>query len=354
MESIELLKQEILNQKQEIENKGGVVNVSNLNPSPAEITAGIKSIESPDFSSATATEEDVVLGKTFYAGNNSLKTGTNNLNKDFIESMYLNIPTNIVYNFTLPEETITLKPYAFNSNPNTVNFIFNENIETIDVRAFEGVKNFNFVNFSELQNIKALNDYCFSQTALNNIDLSNLPASIEYIGLGAFKNSIPENAQIRLPKNIKNVDSQAFYNETRVNCKDIDLSNYPTTKLESHLLYNLMFDCDLIIPEGITEIGLYFAYNACFHNIEIPSTVISISANAFNQNQSETTASDLYLKTITFKCETPPSIHKTSFSALHTQNDIKVYVPDNAVDAYKAVSNFSAFKNYIYPMSEKN
>ena len=71
MESIDLLKQEILNQKKEIENKGGVVNVANLNPSPAEITAGIKTIEMPNFSSATATEDDVANGKTFYAGDSS-------------------------------------------------------------------------------------------------------------------------------------------------------------------------------------------------------------------------------------------------------------------------------------------
>ncbi len=353
MESIELLKQEILNLKQEIENKGGVVSVSNLNPSPAEITAGIKSIKSPDFSFATALEEDVALGKTFYAGNNTLKTGTNTLNKDFVESMYLNKATDTVYNYTLPTDTITLRPYAFNRNPNTVNFTFNESIETIDIRAFEGVKNFNFVNFSGLQNIKALNDFCFSETTLNGIDLANLPASIEHIGLATFRNSIPENAQIRLPQNIKSVGNQAFYSETRVRCQDVDLSNYPTTELASNLLYNLMFDCDLIIPEGITEIGLYFAYNACFHNIEIPSTVTTISGNAFNQDTAETTASDLYLKTITFKGETPPSIHKTSFSTLHTQNNIKIYVPDNAVDAYKAVSNFSAYKNYIYPISQK-
>ena len=76
MENLEVLKLELLSQKTEIENKGGVVNVANNNPSPSEITAGIKTIVMPDFSSANATVEDVIDGKTFYAGNSEIKVGT--------------------------------------------------------------------------------------------------------------------------------------------------------------------------------------------------------------------------------------------------------------------------------------
>lgn len=44
MTSLEELKQELINQKNEIEAKGGTVIVANTYPSPAEITAGIKTI----------------------------------------------------------------------------------------------------------------------------------------------------------------------------------------------------------------------------------------------------------------------------------------------------------------------
>ena len=76
MENLEILKLELLSQKTEIENKGGVVNIENTNPSPSEITAGIKTISVPDFTSANATVEDVVSGKTFYAGTGNIKVGT--------------------------------------------------------------------------------------------------------------------------------------------------------------------------------------------------------------------------------------------------------------------------------------
>ena len=44
MTALEELKQELINQKNAIESKGGTVIVANTYPSPAEITAGIKTI----------------------------------------------------------------------------------------------------------------------------------------------------------------------------------------------------------------------------------------------------------------------------------------------------------------------
>ena len=351
MESYELLKQEIQNQKTAIENKGGVVNVANLNPSPAEITAGINSIEFPDFSSATATEDDVFVGKTFYAGDNGLKTGKNKFTNDYIEAMLLNKQLSNTIDYKLPDGTTTLRNYTFFGNPNDVNFTFNEDIETISIHAFNGA-NFNFTNFNSLRNLKVLDQYCFANNQLRNIDLSNLPSCIETFGLGVFRNSVYANAQIRFPANLSSVAAQTFYCEERAYPKDIDFSNYHLTTLTSNMLYNLMFDCDLIVPEGVTEIASYFNYNGCFHNIEFPSTLTTIGNYAFG-SANTSVASDFYLKTITFKGETPPSITRTAFSTLHLQNNVKIYVPDNAVDAYKAVSNISSFKNNIYPVSQK-
>ena len=76
MDNLELIKMELLSQKNAIENKGGTVVVKNVNPSPSEITEGIKTINIPNLSEATATESDVISGKTFYAGNNTLKFGS--------------------------------------------------------------------------------------------------------------------------------------------------------------------------------------------------------------------------------------------------------------------------------------
>ena len=75
MESLERLKVELLSQQLAIEEKGGKVVVANSNPSPSEITDGIRSIEMPDLSASTATPQDVLAGKTFFSGNGVIKVG---------------------------------------------------------------------------------------------------------------------------------------------------------------------------------------------------------------------------------------------------------------------------------------
>ena len=95
MSNIEILKNELISQKQAIEEKGGNVIVKNLNPSPSEITEGIKSISSVDLSLADATESDVKKGKTFYAMDTTLKVGTHeDSGGDSSGADYLSIFTN--------------------------------------------------------------------------------------------------------------------------------------------------------------------------------------------------------------------------------------------------------------------
>ncbi|MBQ3502885.1 MAG: hypothetical protein IJA72_04410 [Clostridia bacterium] len=75
MDSLNLLKQELINQKTLLDQKGFPVTTANTNPSPSEITSAIESIN-VNFALADASPQDVALGKTFYAQTGDLKTGT--------------------------------------------------------------------------------------------------------------------------------------------------------------------------------------------------------------------------------------------------------------------------------------
>ena len=58
------------------------------------------------------------------------------------------------------------------------------------------------------------------------------------------------------------------------------------------------------------------------------------------------------LKTATFLKTTPPqTFPSTIFSSQALQNGLKIYVPDQSIEAYKAKQ--PAYANYIYPMSQK-
>ena len=88
MNSLESLKQELILQKNTIENMGGKVIVEKTNPSPAEITKGLSTLDIPDLSGSNATEADVLAGKTFYSGSDLLRVGTFVDNTLALEALY--------------------------------------------------------------------------------------------------------------------------------------------------------------------------------------------------------------------------------------------------------------------------
>lgn len=148
MKSLNILKQELINQKALLEQKGFSVSTQHTNPSPSEITSAIENINL-DFSSATATETDVSLGKTFYAQSGELKTGTLDVQElNFLSKFALPMITGEgsveIYIPTDSKYTL-LKHYAYSSadtgNSNLFykhNLTIPSNIKTIGIRSFQG------------------------------------------------------------------------------------------------------------------------------------------------------------------------------------------------------------------------
>ena len=153
MNNLELLKQELLKQKEAIINKGGSVNIKNLNPSPAEITDAINNLSIPDFSSATAKAEDVLEGKTFYAQDSVLKVGSYVDPSNMYNHLYIyNVDeqtSSASFNYTMPNYVTKIRPYLCAGNKNAINFAFNDSITEIGQYAFNDTSNFVFENFAE-------------------------------------------------------------------------------------------------------------------------------------------------------------------------------------------------------------
>lgn len=422
MENLEILKLELLSQKTEIENKGGVVHIANTNPSPSEITAGIKTISVPDFTSANATVEDVVSGKTFYAGNSSIKVGTKVvpdltvataleddvlLGKTFFSgdntlktgtkqiadlsnatateqdvlsgktfyagNQELKVGTGVnnsvmytklfisndstgdeQFYFTIPPEVKILKSYLLYTCPQKkIEITFNSDLEEIGDYAFSGCKQLSFTNFSSLTKLNKIGQYAFSNQTNCPLDLSNLPTSTTVYGLRSFNNSIRPNSDIVVHSALKECGTYVFAISSKTEMNTLTIADdIALTTLPGYMFENLIFNCDFRVPSTVTALAASFAYGCSFNNITIPATCVKIGNGAFYASKTEA-ASYRRLQTVTFESETPPTFGTYSFADQDKINGFKIYVPDNAVDTYKADAKLATFVDYIFPVSQK-
>lgn len=355
MATINDIKKVLEEQKTEIENLYGKVVVANDYPSPNEIKAGIKSIPSVDLTGANATEADVLQGKTFYSGTPELRTGTavidvNMINDLFMTNYGVQTNENQLY-YTFPEGVTTVRKYAFYENANKVRIRFTPDIKKIDEYAFHNAKNFSFENF-EVMPLETISSFGFAYCNVEAFNATQLTDSIKVIGSSAFLDSCGEGLSYRFPDSLQTLGPAVYKKNSRTLAENLDVSNLSVTTLPAHLFYYLAFNCDLVVPSSVRNIDSYFNYGGSFKNVVFPSGLKNIYTCAFGTYNSDA-LSNHYISTITFLGETPPSISSDAFSVQDITNGVKVYVPDNAIEAYKAKNNFSMFGDQIYPMSQK-
>lgn len=354
--SLDQLKQELLTQKSAIEAKGGTVSTTYTNPSPAEITAGINSISILDTSSATATEADVLKGKTFYAGTSSIKTGTfEAITAEDLKLLFNNVTpdTTTEKDFHVWPGTTTLRPYFMANNSAKINLYFSDEIQTIGEHAFEDCVNFSFKNLYEVTNLKNLNHYSFRNCKC--FDFSNLPASIEYLGSSALANTcIDSCTTIKINANMTSFGSQSLANESiiRRHMQNLDLSEFTGQHLGEGMVYGYIFHCNFVTPSTILEVPASF--NSCggFIHVTIGSQITRVGGSSLSIAVDETDENNI-MQDITFEGETPPNFGYRPFGPPSKRTNLKIYVPDQSIEAYKAKSQFTQYSSCVTPMSQK-
>ena len=355
MESVERLKQEILNQKKVIEEMGGSVIVLNNNPSPSEITQGIKSLPIPDFSVATANESDVASGKTFFAQNNVLKTGTLEDSSEMYEHIFnytsKTQTSNKRFDYEMPSNSTVIRKYFTSENYNNINFYFNNEIKTISSYAFNETPNFNFYNLGSMSNLQTIESYAFNDSNPNGLNLSELPNGITKIDTRAFNNMVKDGDSINIPTSAKTLGAYAFYCDEIKFCNQFILSSStPITTLSAQMLMNLNFNSDLYVPSTVTQVASKFNYNGSFNNITFPTYIRSLGNNCFNAD-STVPLSDIKLRSVTFLSTLAPTLGTTVFSEQAIENGLSIYVPDEAIDVFK--DKMANYVNCIKPLSQK-
>lgn len=142
-----------------------------------------------------------------------------------------------------------------------------------------------------------------------------LPSSVSSIGNSAFNGSGVEH--IVIPGAVTALGESVFQ----------------ASKLKS-----------FVAEEGLVTLGS----NTLFYNatslvfVDLPSTVSSIARNTFNGCRA--------LTTIICRATTPPTVGASAFYGVPSA--CSIYVPDSAVAAYKAASEWSSRASYIKPLSQ--
>lgn len=109
----------------------------------------------------------------------------------------------------------------------------------------------------------------------------------------------------------------------------------------------VFFNCDVLtnieMPRGVRSIGsTAFGYCNKLVSVTIPDSIKSIEEKAFSNCVS--------LKRVIVKANTPPTIQANAF--LEVPTTCVFEVPTEAVEAYKAAPNWSAFSDRIVAIEE--
>ncbi len=212
-----------------------------------------------------------------------------------------------------------------------------------------------FPEFDESKTIifKATFDIC---SGLTSADLSHIKGEVQ-IGNLAF--GLCESlTSIELPPNLTSIGNSVFYHCTSLTSIELpsgvtsigdsvfyDCESLTSIELPPNLTLigdSVFYDCESLtsieIPSGVTAIRGYAFYGCTsLTSIELPPNLTLIGDSVFDGCTS--------LSSVTLTSVTPPTIGTDVF----TNAPVTIYVPAEAVDAYKAA--WTGYASLIQPIS---
>lgn len=171
---------------------------------------------------------------------------------------------------------------------------------------------------------------------------------LEEIGTAAF-GTCTSLKSISIPRTVKKIDGWAFYNTPSVKSISVDPGN---TVYDSRNNCNciietstntVLYGCSKsTIPSGVLAIDGFAFYNSNIEKIVIPETVEKIWGDAFEGCTK--------LKEMIVKPTTPPQASDIFGYDDEVNEDLKIYVPSESVDAYKTSEGWSDLSSRIFPI----
>ena len=170
--------------------------------------------------------------------------------------------------------------------------------------------------------------YCKS---LKKLHISNGLTTVPY----AIAYECPMLEEVNIPENAQSIEGQAFY---RTNIKTIDIPE-SVTRIDNEAFAHSAIE-SVVIPKNMISYGVSIFYNC--------TNLKEVVLNSHCWNMSNTFTYCYALQTIVLPVATPPTVdtyyYSDPFYEVNKAN-IKLFVPDFALEAYKADPYWYQFTN---------
>ena len=166
----------------------------------------------------------------------------------------------------------------------------------------------------------------------NKITSISLPEGLTSVGNAGFKDCMFVN-HVSVPASVETIGFSAFEN-CRMLSNLTFAANGALTIIDNWAFYNNHELKNVVIPEGVTEVG-HAAFYGCTYlkEMTLPSTVQEIADNGF--------ALCAKLQRMNVDALVPPTVAARTFEEVN--RSIPVYVPDEVVPAYQAAPVWQEF-----------
>lgn len=248
---------------------------------------------------------------------NAKLTGFTSTN--FTETVSSHEFSNGVGLITFSEDLTSIGQTAFSDCTNLISITIPKKVESIKQSSFKDCSNLTQIVLNNgITNISA---YAFNGSGLESVFI---PSSITTLGTNIFLNCTNLLSIKVSPSNI------IF--DSRDNCNAIIETSSNT----------IISGCkNTIIPSTVTTIGNRAFFGNSLTSITIPSSVTTIDSYAFSNCEN--------LESVTVSATTPPTLGSNAFR--NASANIKIYVPSESVNTYKAASGWSTYTDYIQAIS---
>lgn len=270
---------------------------------------------------------------------NKLIEGDLNVPEDveYISKFFQGYP--LIKNVYMGDNVTSLYAGAFHECSNLQSITLSNSLTVLGDACFSFCTNLKNINLPV--NLTQIGDQCFwSCSTLSNIEL---PPNLQSIGSTTFTQCV--NLQtIKIPPTVTSIGDNAF--SQCYSLTEIEIPSSVHSLKESTFSYCTSLK-KVILNNGLTKIG-----TSCFHNcskleeITIPSTVTEIRTGVFNG----TSLKDIYMEPLT-----PPVLidwygdtdHKQGTAFDNINEDAKIYVYEDAYEAYINDEKWKKYKNKI-------